>query len=194
MWQALTPKPPESKVRLVGLSAYWPYCHIGAQREIFSETGDSCRDSWGRFCRGPHLHKHSRPSCPADTSVPPPMEAPYGREWGDLWDLKSDQKVLFGYTTYMDSCFQLGASCLFFWSFYFMFFPPQVSAMTKIVPSPDWFVGLDSLQLCSDGHFIQSFATEVKTMNISSKTLVAFKDHFISIDSNQNWIHEATSV
>ena len=37
----------------------------------------------------------------------------------------------------------------------------QVSAMTKIVPSPDWFVGLDSLQLCKDGHFIQSFATEV---------------------------------
>jgi len=36
-----------------------------------------------------------------------------------------------------------------------------VSAMTKIVPSPDWFVGLDSLQLCNDGHFIQSFATEV---------------------------------
>ena len=33
--------------------------------------------------------------------------------------------------------------------------------MTKIVPSPDWFVGLDSLQLCNDGHFIQSFATEV---------------------------------
>ena len=125
MWQALAPKTPESKVRLVGPSAYWPYCHIGAQREIFSETGDSCRDSWGRFCRGPHLHKHSRPSCPADTSVPPPMEAPYGRKWGDLWDLKSDQKVLFGYTTYMDSCFQLGASCLFFWSFYFMFFPPR---------------------------------------------------------------------
>jgi len=37
----------------------------------------------------------------------------------------------------------------------------RVSAMTKIVPSPDWFVGLDSLQLCKDGHFIQSFATEV---------------------------------
>ena len=127
MWQALAPKPPESKVRLVGLSAYWPYCHIGAQREIFSETGDSCRDSWGRFCRGPHLHKHSRPSCPADTSVPPPMEAPYGRKWGDLWDLKSDQKVLFGYTTYMDSCFQLAASCLFFLIFLFhVFSPPGV--------------------------------------------------------------------
>jgi len=37
----------------------------------------------------------------------------------------------------------------------------HVSAMTKIVPSPDWFVGLDSLQLCNDGHFIQSFETEV---------------------------------
>ena len=38
--------------------------------------------------------------------------------------------------------------------------------MTKIVPSPDWFVGLDSLQLCNDGHFIQSFATEVPTTYI----------------------------
>jgi len=37
----------------------------------------------------------------------------------------------------------------------------RVSAMTKIVPSPDWFVGLDSLQLCKDGHFIQTYATEV---------------------------------
>ena len=38
--------------------------------------------------------------------------------------------------------------------------------MTKIVPSPDWFVGLDSLQLCKDGHFIQTFATEVNIIHI----------------------------
>ena len=42
----------------------------------------------------------------------------------------------------------------------------QVSAMTKIVPSPDWFVGLDSLQLCKDGHFIQTYATEVNIIHI----------------------------
>ena len=37
----------------------------------------------------------------------------------------------------------------------------QVSAITKIVPSPDWFVGLDNLQLCQEGSFIDSFTTEV---------------------------------
>lgn len=36
-----------------------------------------------------------------------------------------------------------------------------VSVITKIVPSPDWFVGLDSLQLCQEGSLIESFATEV---------------------------------
>ena len=33
--------------------------------------------------------------------------------------------------------------------------------MTKIVPSPDWFVGLDSLDLCSQGAFVKSVITEV---------------------------------
>ena len=162
MWQALAPKTPESKVRLVGLSAYWPYCHIGAQREIFSETGDSCRDSWGRFCRGPHLHKHSRPSCPADTSVPPPMEAPYGRKWGGSLGSKIwSESTLWVYNIH-GQLFPAWCFLFVFLIFLFHVFSPQVSAMTKIVPSPDWFVGLDSLQLCSDGHFIQSFATEVK--------------------------------
>ena len=31
----------------------------------------------------------------------------------------------------------------------------QVSLMTKLVPSPDWFIGLDSLELCSNGSFLQ---------------------------------------
>merc|ERR1712088_693962 len=35
-----------------------------------------------------------------------------------------------------------------------------ISVVTKIVPSPDWFIGLDSLNLCQEGHFIQSFNTE----------------------------------
>jgi len=35
-----------------------------------------------------------------------------------------------------------------------------ISVITKIVPSPDWFIGLDSLNLCHDGRFIQSFNTE----------------------------------
>ena len=30
-----------------------------------------------------------------------------------------------------------------------------------MVPSPDWFIGLDSLNLCQDNHFIDSITTEV---------------------------------
>ena len=33
--------------------------------------------------------------------------------------------------------------------------------MSKIVPSPDWFVGLDSLNLCENGHFVDSVTVEV---------------------------------
>ena len=33
--------------------------------------------------------------------------------------------------------------------------------MSKLVPSPDWFVGLDSLNLCENGHFIDSVTVEV---------------------------------
>ena len=42
----------------------------------------------------------------------------------------------------------------------------QVSVMTKLVPSPDWFIGLDSLDLCSQGAFVESVVTEVGTVNI----------------------------
>ena len=33
--------------------------------------------------------------------------------------------------------------------------------MTKIVPSPDWFVGLDGIELCKDGEFIDSISSKV---------------------------------
>lgn len=36
----------------------------------------------------------------------------------------------------------------------------KVSLVTKLVPSPDWFIGLDSLNLCQDNHFIDSITTE----------------------------------
>ena len=38
---------------------------------------------------------------------------------------------------------------------------PQVSVITKLVPSPDWFIGLDSLDLCSQGAFRQNISVEV---------------------------------
>ena len=34
--------------------------------------------------------------------------------------------------------------------------------MSKLVPSPDWFVGLDSLDLCKNGHFVDKIQVEVR--------------------------------
>ena len=45
------------------------------------------------------------------------------------------------------------------------FFLFQVSLMSKLVPSPDWFVGLDSLDLCKNGRFVDSVKIEVGTLN-----------------------------
>jgi len=36
----------------------------------------------------------------------------------------------------------------------------RVSVMAKLVPSPDWFVGLDSLNLCENGHFVETIKIE----------------------------------
>ena len=44
--------------------------------------------------------------------------------------------------------------------------------MTKMVPSPDWFIGLDSLDLCSQGSFIESVITEVKTLKIKILSMI----------------------
>ena len=34
--------------------------------------------------------------------------------------------------------------------------------MTKIVPSPDWFIGLDSVDLCDEGAFLETVVIEVR--------------------------------
>jgi len=41
----------------------------------------------------------------------------------------------------------------------------MISVITKIVPSPDWFIGLDSVSLCKDGLFIPAFNTEAFPMD-----------------------------
>ena len=46
----------------------------------------------------------------------------------------------------------------------------QVSVMTKLVPSPDWFIGLDSLDLCSQGAFVESVVTEVGLLMLELST------------------------
>lgn len=41
----------------------------------------------------------------------------------------------------------------------------RVSLIMKIVPSPDWFIGLDSYDLCQDGHWINSAVLKVYPMD-----------------------------
>ncbi|KAL1122706.1 hypothetical protein AAG570_003033, partial [Ranatra chinensis] len=40
-----------------------------------------------------------------------------------------------------------------------------VSLMSRIIPSPDWFVGLDSFQLCVDGNWLDTITIEVDPMD-----------------------------
>nr|CAD7440265.1 unnamed protein product [Timema bartmani] len=40
----------------------------------------------------------------------------------------------------------------------------QVSLMSKIVPSPDWFVGIDSFNLCVDGSWLDTITIEISTL------------------------------
>jgi hypothetical protein len=42
----------------------------------------------------------------------------------------------------------------------------QVSVAIRIVPSPDWFVGLDSLELCKNGFWIDALSVQVKNRNL----------------------------
>ncbi|CAB4059116.1 Spondin-2 [Lepeophtheirus salmonis] len=44
----------------------------------------------------------------------------------------------------------------------------QVSLMSKLVPSPDWFIGLDALDLCKDGRFIDSIVIESDPIDAGS--------------------------
>lgn len=37
----------------------------------------------------------------------------------------------------------------------------QVSVMARMIPSPDWFIGVDSFDLCVDGNWIDSITIEV---------------------------------
>lgn len=38
-----------------------------------------------------------------------------------------------------------------------------ISVMARINPSPDWFVGLDSFQLCVEGNWVDTVTVEVIT-------------------------------
>jgi Spondin_N len=44
----------------------------------------------------------------------------------------------------------------------------QVSLAARIVPSPDWFIGLDSFNLCIDGQWVDSVAIKVIIFGFNS--------------------------
>lgn len=41
----------------------------------------------------------------------------------------------------------------------------KVSLISKLVPSPDWFVGLDSVDLCQEGQFIETISLKVNPLD-----------------------------
>jgi len=47
----------------------------------------------------------------------------------------------------------------------------QVSLMTRIVPSPDWFIGVDGFDLCNDGKWID-------TVTLEASQIITFVDHY----------------
>lgn len=47
----------------------------------------------------------------------------------------------------------------------------QVSLMTRIVPSPDWFIGVDGFDLCNDGKWID-------TVTLEASQIITVVDHY----------------
>uniref|UniRef100_A0A6A7FVQ0 Spondin-2 n=1 Tax=Hirondellea gigas TaxID=1518452 RepID=A0A6A7FVQ0_9CRUS len=50
----------------------------------------------------------------------------------------------------------------------------RISMVAKIVPSPDWFVGVDSLQLCAAGHWINATSIQLSPMDAGTDQGLAF--------------------
>ena len=42
----------------------------------------------------------------------------------------------------------------------------QISVISRIVPSPDWFVGVDSLDLCIDSTWVEEITLDVSKLYI----------------------------
>ncbi|XP_077294488.1 spondin-2-like isoform X2 [Arctopsyche grandis] len=50
----------------------------------------------------------------------------------------------------------------------------KVSLLCKIVPSPDWFIGIDSLDLCENGHWIESLNISVDPLDAGTQGGLTF--------------------
>jgi len=58
----------------------------------------------------------------------------------------------------------------------------MVSVMTKIVPSPDWFIGLDSVDLCREGAFTQEIIIQASPLDAGTDNGFTF--------TSPNWATE----
>ncbi|KAJ9573470.1 hypothetical protein L9F63_009130 [Diploptera punctata] len=77
----------------------------------------------------------------------------------------------------------------------------KVSVAMRIVPSPDWFVGLDSLQLCRTGYWVDSLSIQARPLDAGTDSGFTFTApnwpteprQKISYITSQNPSHPANS-
>lgn len=50
----------------------------------------------------------------------------------------------------------------------------HVSIVSRLVPSPDWFIGLDSFNLCVDGNWVDSLTVEVDPLDAGTNNGFTF--------------------
>ncbi|MGH0161851.1 UNVERIFIED_CONTAM: hypothetical protein FKN15_041973 [Acipenser sinensis] len=78
---------------------------------------------------------------------------------------------------------------------------PQLSLMGKIIPSPDWFVGVDSLDLCDGGQWVQEVSLDLypydagtdSGFTFSSPNYLTVPQENITQITSQNPNHPANS-
>lgn len=49
-----------------------------------------------------------------------------------------------------------------------------ISIMARINPSPDWFVGVDSFQLCVEGNWVDTVTVEVNAIHVKNHLFIRF--------------------
>ena len=50
----------------------------------------------------------------------------------------------------------------------------KVSCLTAIVPSPDWFIGLSNVELCSNGKWAETLKIQVSAMDAGTDNGLTF--------------------
>lgn len=47
--------------------------------------------------------------------------------------------------------------------------------MARIIPSPDWFIGIDSFDLCVNGNWLDSITIEVSQNILTTEACISMK-------------------